>query len=157
MAGRYPWRAAATNWTIESSRTSNLMRAQPHYIHVTVKRIAQILPPLLAIFCAAVFSGALMRAQEDPTLDAAQHRFSDVGAGFRAIRRGPDGAYYILAPATPSDPGDSPKRATLWKRSQPSAHSVPVHKYGSGQPTMHAQRVQILPVVDLQQVAGVPP
>ena len=126
MAGRYPWRAAATNWTIESSRTSNLMRAQPHYIHVTVRRIAQTAPPLVAILCAAIFSGALMRAQEDPTLDAARRRFPDVSAGFRAIRRGPDGDYYILAPATPSDPGDRPKRATFSKRSQPPAHSVPV-------------------------------
>src|ERR1700730_9999561 len=102
------------------------MRAQPHYIHVTVRRIAQTVPPLVAILCAALFSGAPMRAQEDPTLDAAQRRFPDVGAGFRAIRRGQDGAYYILVPATPSDPGDSPKRAPLWKRTQPPAHSVPV-------------------------------
>jgi hypothetical protein len=91
-----------------------------------VKRIAQILPLPLAILCAAVFSSALMRAQEDPTLDAARRRFPDVGAGFRAIRRGPDGAYYILAPPTPSDPADSSRRATRSKRSQPSAHSVSV-------------------------------
>jgi hypothetical protein len=102
------------------------MRAPSHLYSLTVKRIAQILPPLVAILCAAVFSGALMRAQEDPTLDAAQRRFPDVGAGFRAIRRGPDGAYYILAPPTPSDPGDSPKRVTFSKRPQPSTHSVPV-------------------------------
>ena len=91
-----------------------------------MKRIAQILPLPLAILCAAVFSGALMHAQEDPTLDAARRRFPDVGAGFRAIRRGPDGAYYVLAPLTPSDAAAPSKRATPPKRSQPSAHSTPV-------------------------------
>jgi hypothetical protein len=102
------------------------MRAPSHLYALTVKRIAQILPLPLAILCAAVFSGALMHAQEDPTLDAARRRFPDVGAGFRAIRRGPDGAYYVLAPPTPSDHLDSSKRATPSKRSQPSAHSTPV-------------------------------
>lgn len=103
------------------------MRAPSHYIvHLTVKRVAQILPIPLAIFCAAVFSGALMLAQEDPTLDAARRRFPDVGAGFRAIRRGSDATYYVLTPPTPSDPVDSSRRATLSKRSQPSAHAMPV-------------------------------
>lgn len=67
-----------------------------------------------------------MHAQEDPTLDAARRRYPDVGPGFRAIRRGPDGAYYVLAPPTPSDPGDSPQHATVSKRSKPAARSASV-------------------------------
>lgn len=91
-----------------------------------MKRIAQILPLPFAILYAAVFSGALIRAQEDPTLDAARRRFPNVGAGFRAIRRGSDGTYYVLASPNPSDPAAPSKRATPSKRSQPSAHSTPV-------------------------------
>jgi hypothetical protein len=102
------------------------MWAGSHYIHLTVKRVAQILLFSLAILCAPAFYLPLMHAQEDPTLDAARRRFPDVGPGFRAIRRGPDGAYYVLALPIPADSGDRSKRGTLSKRSQPSAHSAPV-------------------------------
>lgn len=39
-----------------------------------------------------------LRAQQDPPLDATRRVFTAVGAGFRVIRRGPDGSYYVLAP-----------------------------------------------------------
>lgn len=60
------------------------------------------IPPLaLCILSAAIVSGIVSEtpawAQEDPTLDAKQRVFPDVGAGFRAIRRGADGSYYVLA------------------------------------------------------------
>jgi hypothetical protein len=62
-----------------------------------MKRSAEILPFALAILSVAILSGPLVQAQQDPPLDATQRRFSDVGAGFRAVRRGPDGSYYVLA------------------------------------------------------------
>lgn len=65
-----------------------------------MKPISGILPLALFVSVAIVsgiVSGAPARAQEDPTLDAKQRVFPDVGAGFRAIRRGPDGSYYVLA------------------------------------------------------------
>jgi hypothetical protein len=67
-----------------------------------MKRIAEILLLALAILSVAIISGALVRAQQDPTLDATRRRFPDVGAGFRAVRRGLDGSYYVLAPPTPA-------------------------------------------------------
>jgi hypothetical protein len=65
-----------------------------------MKRSAEIL--LLAVFIPGVFvvSGALLQAQQDPSLDAIHRRFPDVGAGFRAVRRGLDGSYYVLAAPT---------------------------------------------------------
>ena len=103
------------------------MPARPHYIVLlTVSRVAQNLPLSLALLCTVFSFGLVMRAQEDPTLDAARRRFPDVDAGFRAIRRGPDGAYYVLAPPRPSDPGDRPKNGTPARRSQSAPHSAPV-------------------------------
>src|SRR5487761_669516 len=68
-----------------------------------MKRSADILPFALAILCAVIISGAVVRAQQDPPLDATQRRFPDVGAGFRAVRRGLDGSYYVvLAPPAPA-------------------------------------------------------
>ena len=67
-----------------------------------MKRIAEILLLALAILSVAIISGALLRAQQDPALDATRRRFPDVGAGFRAVRRGLDGSYYVLAPPTPA-------------------------------------------------------
>lgn len=61
-----------------------------------MKRSAQILLAL-AVLGGAIISGALVQAQQDPPLDATHRRFPDVGAGFRAIRRGLDGSYYVLA------------------------------------------------------------
>jgi hypothetical protein len=54
---------------------------------------------MLLIFALALpFS---LRAQDEPNLDAKQRIFSDVGQGFRSIRRGPMDRYYILsAPGT---------------------------------------------------------
>src|SRR5579872_992094 len=63
-----------------------------------MKRSAEILLLALAILGVAIISGALVLAQQDPPLDATHHRFPDVGAGFRAVRRGLDSSYYVLAP-----------------------------------------------------------
>jgi hypothetical protein len=54
---------------------------------------------MLLIFALALpFS---LHAQDEPNLDAKQRIFSDVGQGFRSIRRGPMDRYYILsAPGT---------------------------------------------------------
>jgi hypothetical protein len=67
-----------------------------------MKRIVETLLLALAILSVAIASGPLVRAQEDPTLDASRRVFSDVGAGFRAIRPGPDGYYYVVAPPPPA-------------------------------------------------------
>jgi hypothetical protein len=91
-----------------------------------MKRIPELLLLALAIESVIVISGALVRAEEDPTLDATRRRFPDVGAGFRAIRRGPDGSYYVLAPAAPSDSSDRPKRDTRAGRSERPAPGAPV-------------------------------
>src|SRR5690348_12483353 len=74
----------------------------------TMRRFATI-PSISILFVAMAFSGALVRAQEDPTLDATRRAFSAVGPGFRALRRGPDGSYYVLAKTTPSDTSKSSK------------------------------------------------
>jgi hypothetical protein len=80
-----------------------------------MNRIAQPLVLTIAVLAAAIVSAALVRAQEDPTLDAKRRVFPDAGAGFRTIRRGPDGAYYVLAslpPGAPSKPSKGSKLAT---------------------------------------------
>jgi len=69
-----------------------------------MKRIAEILLHALAILGVAIISGALVQAQQDPPLDATHRRFPDVGAGFRAIRHGLDGSYYVLATPPPTAP-----------------------------------------------------
>lgn len=76
-----------------------------------MKRIVQLLlaPAILGVALAEL----PVRAQEEPTLDAKRRVFSDVGPGFRAIRRGPDGSYYVLAAMTPSYPSKSSKPATV--------------------------------------------
>src|SRR5260370_20305910 len=79
-----------------------------------MKRIAQLLPLALAALAPVFVCGTLLRAQEDPTLDAKRRVFPDVGDGFRAIRRGPgpDGSYYVLVAAshaTPSKPSNGSK------------------------------------------------
>jgi hypothetical protein len=92
-----------------------------------MKRIAELLPISLSTLCLVVIaSGALVRAQEDPALDAAKRRFPDVGTGFRAVRRGPDRSYYVLASPTPSNPPDRPKRDTRSKRSEAAKPAPPV-------------------------------
>lgn len=63
-----------------------------------MKRSAEILLLALALPGVAIISGAFVQAQQDPSLDASYRRFLEVGAGFRAVRRGPDGSYYVLAP-----------------------------------------------------------
>jgi hypothetical protein len=67
-----------------------------------MKRIAEILGLSLAIISAG--AGRPARAQEDPTLDAKRHVFLEVGEGFRGVRRGPDGFYYVLRGAAPAAP-----------------------------------------------------
>src|SRR5260370_6019895 len=77
-----------------------------------MKRIAQLLPLALAALAPVFVCGTLLRAQEDPTLDAKRRVFPDVGDGFRAIRRGPDGSYYVLVAAshaTTSKPSNGSK------------------------------------------------
>jgi hypothetical protein len=66
-----------------------------------MKHIAQILLLALATLSAGIVCGPLLQAQEDPTLDATRRVFGYVGPGFRAVRRGPDGSYYVLAPPPP--------------------------------------------------------
>ena len=51
--------------------------------------------PIL-LFVLALGLPSALPAQDEPNLDAKQRLFSDVGAGFRAIRRGPGGHYYVL-------------------------------------------------------------
>ena len=57
-----------------------------------MKRTAQ------CVLAMALISGPLLHAQQDPPLDATRRLFPDVGAGFRAVRHGADGSYYVLAP-----------------------------------------------------------
>jgi hypothetical protein len=80
-----------------------------------MKRIAEILAATIAILSAALVVTTLVRGQEDPTLDAKRRVFPEVGAGFRTIRGGPDGSYYVLAslpPGAPSKPSKGSKLAT---------------------------------------------
>jgi hypothetical protein len=86
-----------------------------------MNRIAQPLVLTIAVLAAAIVSAALVRAQEDPTLDAKRRVFPDAGAGFRTIRRGPDGAYYVLTSLPPGAPSNKPSR---W--SKLATPSVPV-------------------------------
>ena len=81
-----------------------------------MKRTAQSLLLALSILNLAQVPGRILHAQEDPNLDAAKRRFPDVGAGFRAIRRGPDGTYYVLTAA--STPAPASKRAKPSKASK---------------------------------------
>ena len=76
-----------------------------------MRRIAAIPPVLFLLLAAAIFPGVSARAQEEPTLDASRRVFPEAGAGFRAIRRGPDGTYYVLAAAAPSSASKSSKPA----------------------------------------------
>jgi hypothetical protein len=91
-----------------------------------MKRKTELLSFTFAVLSIAILSAAPMRAQEDPTLDATKRRFSDVSAGFRAVRRGPDGSYYVLASPRPSDSLDRPKRNTRFKRSEAPKPAPPV-------------------------------
>ena len=86
-----------------------------------MKRIAEILPLALAALSAAIACATLLQAQEDQTLDASRRVFGYVGPGLRAIRRGPDGSYYVLAPPspTPAAPAKSPTS------SKAPAHPLP--------------------------------
>ena len=72
-----------------------------------MKRFAELLPLFVALLSAAVAVATLVGAQEDPTLDAKRRVFPEVGAGFRGVRRGPDGSYYILRGAAPAPPKPS--------------------------------------------------
>lgn len=91
-----------------------------------MKRTAESLLLALAMLSTALIPGRLVRAQEDPNLDAAKRRFPDVGAGFRAIRRTPDGLYYVLAAAGTPDPASKrPKPSKASKRSDAASNSAP--------------------------------
>jgi hypothetical protein len=69
-------------------------------------------PPLLFLAAAIMSSvGTSARPQEEPTLDATRRVLPDAGAGFRAVRRGPDGSYYVLAATTPPTASKSSKSA----------------------------------------------
>lgn len=79
-----------------------------------MKRFATRLPLALVAFVAlgaAISSLSLLQAQEDPTLDATRRQFPELGEGFRVIRRGPDGSYYVLAFASPASAAASSKSA----------------------------------------------
>ena len=74
-----------------------------------MKRTLEILSLALAVVGLAAIFEPPVRAQEEPTLDAKRRVFFDVGAGFRTIRRGPDGSYYVLAAPIPTPPSKSSK------------------------------------------------
>lgn len=98
-AARFPSSAGATASNLDPHLhapdrliSSNLkLPAELYIVHLEMPRIFQLLlgALVLALLLAA-------NAQQDPDLDASGRVFSEVGAGFRAIRRGPDGYYYIL-------------------------------------------------------------
>lgn len=76
-----------------------------------MKRLATRLPLALVVLSAAISSLPLVQAQEDPTLDATRRSFPDLGEGFRVIRRGPDGSYYVLVFPSPAPAASSSKSA----------------------------------------------
>ncbi len=90
-----------------------------------MKRFAAILPISLVVLSAAISSGRLVRAQEDPTLDATRRVFSEVGEGFRAMRRGADGSYYVLLSLSPVSAITSSKSKTAAKKVSGPASSLP--------------------------------
>ena len=92
--------------------------------HSNMKRFAEILPLGLAVLSAAVLIATLVRAQEDPTLDAKRRVLPEVGGGFRAVRRGPDSAYYVLASLPPSTPSKASKYVKASKPAKPPAPVV---------------------------------
>src|SRR2546430_15417447 len=92
-----------------------------------MKRTAESLLLALAILSTAAISGRLVRAQEDLNLDATRRRFPDVDAGFRAIRRGPDGLYYFLAAASiPAPSSKRPMRSKASKRPYAASNFAPI-------------------------------
>ena len=80
-------------------------------VHPEMKRCADILLLTIALLSLAIVSEALVCAQEDPTLDATRRRFPDVGTGFRGVRRGADGLYYVLAAVAPPAPSKPSRRS----------------------------------------------
>ena len=80
-----------------------------------MKRTAQTLTLAAAALTATLACGAVVQAQEEATLDANRRLFGYVGQGFRAVRRGADGFYYVLAsppPALANPPKSSKPPAT---------------------------------------------
>ena len=69
------------------------------------------LPLWAGILLAAMLSGISGARAQEPTLDATRRVFPEVGAGFRAVRRGPDSSYYVLAAMTPPTTSKSSKPA----------------------------------------------
>jgi len=74
---------------VGDSRLSRHRMEVPNF----VRRAAKLLS-IVALL--ALLLPALLPAQDEPNLDAKQRLFAEVGAGFRAIRRGPSGRYYVL-------------------------------------------------------------
>jgi hypothetical protein len=54
----------------------------------------------LLLLLVAVGIPSIALAQDEPNLDARQRLFPEVGAGLRAIRRGPESRYYVLLAQT---------------------------------------------------------
>jgi hypothetical protein len=76
--------------------------------------------PILLFLLTLALSSTLC-AQDEPNLDAKQRLFSDVGAGFRTIRRGPAGRYYVLvAPGSAVQVFDAAGRKVQQVPAQPT-------------------------------------
>lgn len=90
-----------------------------------MKRTAQILLLALAVLITTMIPGRLLRAQEDPSLDATRRRFPDVGAGFRTVRRTPDGFYYVLTAGDSAPRSKRLKSSKASKRPGPDTNSAP--------------------------------
>jgi len=56
----------------------------------------QITPLLALVFALALLPMSPAAAQDVSALDARQRVFPEIGPGFRTIRRGPEGHYYVL-------------------------------------------------------------
>jgi hypothetical protein len=76
-----------------------------------MRRIASAAVLSGSLFLVAILPGARLRGQAEPTLDATRRVLPEVGAGFRAVRRGPDGPYYVLVATTPATASKSSKSA----------------------------------------------
>jgi hypothetical protein len=69
---------------------------------ISIGRGLSLEPVTILLLLLALATPSDLRAQDEPNLDAKQHIFSEVGAGFRAIRRGPSGHYYVLVAPGPA-------------------------------------------------------
>src|SRR5690242_9368250 len=111
--GRYPLRGAAIGWSTDSA-WSNPGRETGIYQERRQRQMRRIASAAVlsgSLFLVAILPGARLRGQAEPTLDATRRVLPEVGAGFRAVRRGPDGPYYVLVATTPATASKSSKSA----------------------------------------------